>query len=579
MTQRLIQGFIAFLLLLVTFSPVALAVDAALADTVMADAKKIAPSTKVIVKSPAAKSQTPKPQKTPEQHYLDGAACLNFADTACAQVELASLKPASAYAKLLQGQIALANADFDTTLRLLIPLQAETSLLPQALVSLHASLARAYEHQENTLRALEQYVKVAEISDSATNQANIWRLVSTQPKEVLLEMRGEGSDATVQGWVDLALAASYPERRERNIEQWRSAYPQHPASAELLASITGAAKAKAKTKTAVNGSIALLLPLDSPVYGSAAQAVQAGFMAAMTVDNVNNPSAPQVQVYATGTPEQTRAAYAKAVSDGSTWVVGPLTRDEVGSLLAGNITIPTLALNQPENEIKPQEHLTLFGLSAENEARQIAQMVRNRGLQTAQVIVADSPLAKRVAKAFMEEWKALQGSVTIELTVTKFTNPEPAKLAELKATSLANAADMIFIAGNASQAKTMRPYLDAATPTYGISHLYDGAAKGLQNMDLVAIHFVDMPWMLEPDNPEFANYRGAAAQFKSADLQRLFAMGLDAYRLLPHLQGQATGKTLLDGATGEIIFGETALIRELPLAQFRRDGVALENAP
>ena len=570
----MVQRIFAFLLLLVAFSPVALAADTTLADAKTADTKKAAPSTKIIVRSPNAK-----PQKTPEQLYLDGAACLNFADTACAQVALASLKPASAYAKLLQGQIALASADFDTALRLLIPLQAETSLLPQALVSLHASLARAYEHQENALRALEQYVKVGELSDSASNQANIWRLVSTQPKEVLLEMRGEGSDTTVQGWVDLALAASYTERRERNIEQWRNAYPQHPASAALLTSIAGAASAKAKTKSAVNGSIALLLPLDSPVYGNAAQAVQAGFMAAMTADNVNNPNAPQVQAYPTGTPEQTRAAYIKAVAEGATWVVGPLTRDEVSGLLIGDISIPTLALNQPENEIQAQQNLTIFGLSAENEARQIAQMVRDRGLQTAQVIVADTPLGKRVAKAFIEEWKALQGSVTIELTVTKFTNPEPAKLAELKATSLANAADMIFLAANASQAKIMRPYLDAATPTYGISLLYDGEAKGLQNLDLVAVHFVDMPWMLEPDSSEFASYRVAAAQFKSADLQRLFAMGLDAYRLLPHLQGQATGKTVLQGATGEIIFGEASLTRELPFAQFRRDGVALENAP
>jgi len=557
MTQRLI----AFLLLLLCLAPL----------THAADAKKAA-------SPPPAKVET-KITKTPEQHYLDGAACLNFSDTTCAQVELASLRPASAYAKLLQGQIAVANMDFNTALRLLIPLQGETSLLPQALASLHSSLARAYEHQENTLRALEQYVKVGDISDSSSNQANIWRLVSTQPKEVLLEMRGEGSDTTVQGWVDLALATSYTGRRERNIEQWRSAYPQHPASAELLASIVGAASTKTNANNAVNGSIALLLPLDSPTFGNAAQAVQAGFMAAMTVDNVNNPNAPQVQVYPTGTAEQTRAAYAKAVADGATLVVGPLTRDEVSSLAAGEISIPTLMLNQAENEIKPQQHLTVFGLSAENEARQIAQIVRDRGLQTAQVIVADTPLSKRVAKAFIDEWTTLQGTVSIELTVTKFTNPEVAKLAELKAASLANSADMIFLAANAAHARLVRPYLDASTPTYSTSHIYDGVAKGLQNLDLIAVQFVDMPWILDADAPEFANYRGAAAQFKTAELQRLFALGLDSYRLLSRLQAQTVGKTVLEGATGEIIFGETALTRNLPLAQFRRDGVTLKNAP
>jgi uncharacterized protein len=562
MIKSLIQQSLAFLLLLACFAPVALS----------ADAKKVA-------SPPPAKIEA-KPLKTPEQYYLDGAACLNFADTACAQVALASLNPTSAYAKLLQGQIAAANVDFDTALRLLIPLQVEKNLPPQALASLHATLARAYEQQQNPLRALEQYVKTAESSENpVANEMQLWHLVSAQPKEVLLEIRGEGSDPTIQGWVDLALAASYAERRERNIEQWRSAYPQHPASKDLLTSIVASAGVAKEKNIAVNGSIALLLPLESPVYGNAAQAVQAGFMAALTVDGANNANTPQVQVYPTGTAEQTRAAYAKAVADGATWVVGPLTRDEVSSVLVGRITIPTLVLNLPENEIKTQEHLTLFGLSAENEARQIAQMVRDRGLQTAQVVVADTPLGKRVAKAFMEEWKALQGSVTIELTVTKFTNPEPARLAELKATSLANSADMIFLAANAAQARLVRPYLDTATPTYSTSHVYDGASKGLQNLDLIAIHFVDMPWILETNSHEFSNYRSAAAQFKGAELQRLFALGLDAYKLLSRLQGQTVGKTVLEGATGEIIFGATSLMRELPLAQFRRDGVALEDAP
>ena len=479
----------------------------------------------------------------------------------------------------MQGQIAAASADFDTALRLLIPLQAEKNLLPQAYASLHATLARAYEQQENPLRALEQYVKAADFQEAAAGgslQANIWRLVSKQSKEVLLEMRGEGSDTTVQGWIDLALAASYTERRERNIEQWRSAYPQHPASADLLASILAsatAATAKSSDNT-INGKIALLLPLDSTVYGSAAQAIQAGFMAGLTGDNTGNANKPNVQVYPTGDAEQTRQAYVNAVNDGASWVVGPLTRDEVSALVAGSISIPTLALNQPDGEFKPQQHLILFGLSAEAEARQIAQMVRERGLQTAQVVVANTPLGKRIAKAFTDEWVSLQGSVTAELTI-----PEQSKLAELKTASNANTADMIFLAANAAQAKLARPYLDAATPTYGTSHLYDGVQKGLQNLDLVAVHFVDMPWILETEETQFSGYRVAAAAFKGVELQRLFALGLDAYRLLPQLQGQIEGKTLLEGASGEILYGEPALSRTLPMAQFRRDGVALEDAP
>ena len=89
-----------------------------------------------------------------------------------------------------------------------------------------------------------------------------------------------------------------------------------------------------------------------------------------------------------------------------------------------------------------------------------------------------------------------------------------------------------------------------------------------------------MPWLIDPDNPDFAPYR-SGGQSGGADLQRLFALGLDAYRLLPLLADRpAAGKKLLDGATGTISLSQGGLLtRELPMAQFRRGGVALESAP
>jgi outer membrane PBP1 activator LpoA protein len=97
---------------------------------------------------------------------------------------------------------------------------------------------------------------------------------------------------------------------------------------------------------------------------------------------------------------------------------------------------------------------------------------------------------------------------------------------------------------------------------------------------MLAVRFVDMPWMLEADNPDYASLRVAAAEFKGADLQRLFALGVDAYRLLPRLQDKLAGKVLLEGLTGRISSGQNGLLQlELPLAQFRREGVVLENQP
>lgn len=565
MIQRPIQGFIAFLLLLVTCSPLVIAAEA----DAVADAKKAttAPQAKKLPDPKLIKAA-----KSVEQRYLDGAACLKPEDTTCAQVELAALNPTSPYAKLLQGQIAAASGDYDTALRLLLPLQAESNLIQVARASLHATLASAYAHQDNPLRALEQYVKAAGLMDQ-NQQDSIWQLVSGLPKATLLEMRGEGVSDEVQGWIDLALAAGYSERRAKNIEQWRTVYPNHPVSDALLARIlsAGTPVPEKSVTAAVSGKIALLLPIGSTAYGNAAKAVLAGFTAAHDME----PAKPEVQVYSTGSLQETQEAYKKAVYDGAQWIVGPLTRDEVTAVVAGGISIPTLALNQVDGDTQAQDKLVMLALSAEMEARQIARTVRGLGLQTAQVILADTPLNNRIAAAFTDEWKSLDGTISGQTTI-----PEQGKLAEFKAAAAGKAADMIFLAANAGQAKQARPYLDAAIPTYGVSQVFDGDSKSLQNLDLIAVHFVDMPWLLNPDNPDFFSLRVAATELKSADLQRLFALGVDAYHLLPKLQDKAAGKVLLDGLTGKILIDQRGmLVRELPMAQFRREGVAVETTP
>ncbi|HYD33063.1 MAG TPA: penicillin-binding protein activator, partial [Methylophilaceae bacterium] len=82
--------------------------------------------------------------RTPEGNFLKGLDCLKRADLACAEVAAAGIPSQSPYAKLLAGNIAAAKGDFDTVFRLLLPLQANKQLSPEANTSLHTSLALAY---------------------------------------------------------------------------------------------------------------------------------------------------------------------------------------------------------------------------------------------------------------------------------------------------------------------------------------------------------------------------------------------------------------------------------------------------
>jgi hypothetical protein len=531
------------------------------------EARKSAPLT------PPVSQPAKKAAKSAEELYLEGNACLGAGDLGCAAVPLAALNPASPYAKLLRAQLAAAANDFETPLRLLVPLQAEMDLLPQARASLHATLARAYEAQGNTLRALEHWVACEPfLGDPAAidaHQAHVWTMLAAQPREVLVEMRGESGDPIIQGWIDLALAVSYGERKVHNVEQWRAAYPDHPVGTALLARIVAAAPASSTASGPIfEGKIALLLPLESAVFGEAAQAVKEGFLAAHALDAVK----PEVAIYATGGTRPIMEVYRQAADEGARFVVGPLTRDEVTTLSAQPLPLPTLALNQPEGEFEMQGNLFFYGLSAEAEARQVARFARNHGMQTALVVVADGTLSQRIAKAFEEAWHALDGKIAGQIVI-----PAPERLPEFRANAAAHPMDMIFLAADAAQARLARPYLDPAIPTFATSRVYDGMPAKGQDHPLLAVHFVDQPWLIEPGRPEFSDLPRSG----SVELQRLVGLGWDAYRLVARLMGRpARSQKILEGASGLIRMGEQGvLVRELPMAQFTHQGLLVEDRP
>lgn len=504
----------------------------------------------------------PKPQKSVEERYLDGLACLQQADSACAQVALAGLPPSSPYAKILDAQIASSQQDDDKVLRLLIPLQSNGSLLPQATASLHATLAQAYENQGNVLRALEQF-NLTHAENPTDIHQRIWRLLKPLSRESLLELRGESQDTLTQGWIDLSLAAN-GKTPASAIPLWRTAYPDHPASEALLQELARGEPAAATTTDQFHGVVALLLPLDEPAYQTAAEAVKAGLMAA------HGGTGTEIRVYATkGDKAEIVTLYQQAVAEGAQYVVGPMSREEVAALVGAHLKlVPTLALNTTEQETPP-DNLVTFGLPVEVEATQAARVARAYGIQTAIIVSADTPLAKRMEQAFMKEWQTQEGTLIAQHRFGTETN-----LAELKADLAARPADMIFLAANAEQARLVRPYLDPSIPTFATSHVYDGDAANPDNAALTAIHFVDMPWLINPDHPDFAPYREAAEKLPHGEAQRWFAVGVDAWHILA---AKAAGQSLLlPGLSGTLHMEGSSMVRELPMAQFRSDGVALE---
>ncbi len=330
--------------------------------------------------------------------------------------------------------------------------------------------------------------------------------------------------------------------------------------------------------------VALLVPVEGPLKG-VAQPLRDGFFAAFFSD-AHMPR-PDVRIYDSGNDAASAvAAYQRAVSEGADRVVGPLRRDSVSAVFAqGTLPVPVLALNQPEHNENPPPGSAAFALTPDSEAAQAAQHMLDRGITRAAVVVVASDWAERAATAFRAQFEAGHGTIVgesrIRDTDINYANAIRQALAALPATTGAPASDAgVFISMTPKQARLFMPQLKLAgygtLPVFATSHIYAGMLNAGLDHDLDGVEFCDLPWLFDavvgqPRHNEIANSldsaRGAGA--------RLFAMGLDAYQLVPYLDWLAQHRDAYQpGATGQLTIDSVGRVqRVLTWARFQ-DGVA-----
>ena len=84
--------------------------------------------------------------------------------------------------------------------------------------------------------------------------------------------------------------------------------------------------------------------------------------------------------------------------------------------------------------------------------------------------------------------------------------------------------------------------------------------------ELEDVHFVDIPWLATPE--EFA--RIARPALSSATLERLYALGIDAFRAAQLLADGRIDRMEFDGATGHLTLDATRqFVREARALQFK----------
>lgn len=354
---------------------------------------------------------------------------------------------------------------------------------------------------------------------------------------------------------------------ERTLSTERTPEPTTEKSAEKPVE-----KANEKSAAAANAPhIALIVPTGSKAFGKVAEAVKAGFLAGASADGKN---APAYRLYPTDDESAALAAqYRKAVAAGAAIVVGGITRDGANVMAAESRLVPALALNAPASaDADLPDRFFYLTLSLDWEARLTARTANGDGLRRVAVVTSNAALGKRVQDSFEKEWIKLGGEVVAQFSVANVSIGDSVAGAKIAAAMDKAFADCVFIATDMDGARAARPYLPQGMPVYATSMTIHPRAQAVDNLDLEHVRFMEMPWFAQGDHMAVMAYTKPAEPL-AVDIERLYALGIDAWRLSQMVAKHAKARDIpvLDGVTGRLSLDGRQFVRT-PLSLELRNG-------
>lgn len=447
----------------------------------------------------------------------------------------------------------------------------------------------------------------------------IWQALKETPDAELQAAATSAVGFENQGWYELAAMLRQPgmslEARGRAVRNWRFNWTGHPGTEAIpseLALLTQVLEQRPER-------ITLALPLSGPL-SAAGNMVREGFLAAYYAAGQES-AAPEAAAPANGTPtpDGTETAGTASPTQGQAvaganapekatpsnttvtivdtngrsfddmmpeilasnpdLIVGPLAKEEVAALASrSDLKVPVLALNYaPEQERPTPPQLFQFGLSVEDEARQIAERIVNEELSRALVLIPRGDWGDRIAGALEARMNELGGTI---LDMERYAegdnfrnvsaellgiNISRERAIELERTMGLNVefeprrrqdADAIIMVAEPMIARQFKPlfsfYYANEVPVFSPSIIFNGRPDPSRDRDVNGVYFTDLPWILDRDT-EFRQQ--AYQQFDNLDgpLGRLFAMGADAWTLSVNLPlMQQIGDHRVAGHTGEL---------------------------
>ncbi len=405
---------------------------------------------------------------------------------------------------------------------------------------------------------IDQYL--ATIKETEKNHQLIWDALNRISESSIIKALSEKQTVELRGWLELNLIARrsnmLPAKIEPWLSQWYQLYDQHSAGPYFAVNLLEESR-----RIYINPSrIALMLPFSGRL-GNVSEAIQNGFLYAYYQNQELNAELEIID--ASADPGEFRLQYQQAILDGADFVVGPISKDLVDMLQnQEGLEVPTLTLNYGKKTSEATLNLYQFGLNPEDEAEQIADIALLEGRNHAITLVPNTDWGARLEKAFSQRFESLGGRVVgaerypskkndYSVSIKKLLNLESSNqrrsiLQQVIGEKVSfdprrrQDVDMVFIAANSRQARLIKPQLKfhraQTLPVYATSHISSTNGNSEDDRDLNGIQFLDIPWLL--DNAKNRDFNNISQLWPDGTKRfaRLYALGIDAFRLIPALR-------------------------------------------
>lgn len=469
--------------------------------------------------------------------------------------------PDEALMNLLHAQLAL---DRDRPIEARQHLDQVGSALPETYSSRYSTLSGRVQSALGSLttRSVQRAGELAsEIGAYDADAAlALVRQLESVPSSQLAALSRLAGDPERTAWFDLALVLRENlvdgNRLEGDIRQWKRRHPAIPVSESDALDLW----LRYRQEFRPPARVAILLP-ESGGLKAAGTAIRDGIMSAY----LRQPAGSKLRFYGTGDdPESVLAAYFEAVDDGADWILGPLDKAAVESLLnLAGLATPVLALNELPDRDRIPEGLAqqVFGmsLSQEQEAVAVARYMAELGHKRAVLLAPQNTWGDRIVQAFQEDFLQEDREILVAARYLPGDNDHSEMLEQaLKIDESKNRkqrlqnrlgielefepvrrsdVDAIFLAAAPEQGRLLTPQLRffeaGDIPTYATSRVYTGRPDPATNQDLDGVNLPLTAWQLEHPT------RGAIPPLESlrqGEFAPLFAIGMDAWNILPWLE-------------------------------------------